>query len=83
MVEEERSLPQIPAYWWSKPLHKTYLIYQHWQQAQSFWRNSIDGSRELDELKDEIGEEYDIYYGDKTRTNQGQLQRAKKELNKI
>eukprot|EP00957_Ditylum_brightwellii_P020328 1534088-Ditylum_brightwellii.AAC.1 len=73
LFEAEVLLPNNPAYSWTVEIHHANLLVNYWAAEQSFKRNKMVGLDVLEDLKDMIPLELDIYQGDIARSPHLQL----------
>eukprot|EP00957_Ditylum_brightwellii_P088646 6751759-Ditylum_brightwellii.AAC.1 len=73
-------LPPAPRAWWHLEIINAFRLQQYWKTELSFQQNKVDGSMELEQIKQRIPEEVDIFQGESSRGMRGQLCKASKTL---
>eukprot|EP00957_Ditylum_brightwellii_P007882 596899-Ditylum_brightwellii.AAC.1 len=82
MLTPERKIPTYTAPWWSEELHKAHVIVKYWKIAISIKCRQSTDQTPLNQLKTEIGIEYNVYQGKPKQTVNGQLCKAIKHCRK-
>eukprot|EP00957_Ditylum_brightwellii_P184923 14083931-Ditylum_brightwellii.AAC.1 len=76
-------LRPVPRAWWHPGIENAFRIQQCWKAELSFQQNKVDGSMELEQFKQRISEEVDIFHGDPSRGVRGQICKASKTLQQV
>eukprot|EP00957_Ditylum_brightwellii_P092999 7080595-Ditylum_brightwellii.AAC.1 len=76
LFKAEALLPNYPAHSWAVEIHCANLLVNYWVAEQSFKMNRMVGLNVLQEMKDMIPPDLDIYQGNITRPPHLQLCQA-------
>lgn len=80
MTETAKKFKTNNNIWWSPDLHHAHLGVKYWKLRITQKQINVDMSTQLKKVEDEIPSDFDLYYGNNTKSLYGYLRSAQKHL---
>jgi hypothetical protein len=68
---------------WSPEVHKAYLVYSYWRKIVSATATKVTIQDQIPNIKQQLGDDEVLYFGDRLRSPKRQLYKARRALHEV